>query len=100
MMQDHKGNIVIGNGNAGNDKNLLPTVILNPSTDSKVMKEEIFGPILPIITFNNFDEAIKLIRSKDKALCMYYFGKMNSANYKKLERETSSGALVTNEVLF
>lgn len=64
------------------------------------MKDEIFGPILPIITFNSFDEAVKLIKSKEKPLCMYYFGQMNCANYKRLERETSSGALVTNEVLF
>lgn len=63
MLQDHKGTVLVGNANASSDKNLLPTIILNPSTESRVMKEEIFGPILPIITFQAFDEAVKLIKS-------------------------------------
>jgi aldehyde dehydrogenase (NAD+) len=51
LLRDHKGNVVIGNPNAHDDQNLTPTVILNPAKDSAVMKDEIFGPILPMYSF-------------------------------------------------
>jgi len=38
------------------------------------MKEEIFGPILPVIPFNEIDEAIEIINAKEKPLALYYFG--------------------------
>ena len=50
--------MLYGNGNAHEDGNLLPTVILNPSMDCDLMKEETFGPIFPIFTYKNLDEAI------------------------------------------
>jgi aldehyde dehydrogenase (NAD+) len=51
LLRDHQGTVIAGNANAHNDKNLLPTVVLNPSKDSALMKDEIFGPILPIVTY-------------------------------------------------
>jgi len=51
-----------------------PTVIDGPSLDEPVMQEEIFGPILPILTFNNIGEAIQTINKLDKPLAVYYFG--------------------------
>lgn len=51
LLRDHQGNVVIGNPNAYEDKNLTPTVILNPSRDSALMKDEIFGPILPLYSY-------------------------------------------------
>ena len=51
LMKDHQGSVVLGNDSPLEDENLTPTVILNPSKDSALMNEEIFGPILPIITF-------------------------------------------------
>ena len=53
LLADHGGTVIEGNANADIDKNLLPTVILNPSLDSDLMKEEIFGPILPVFTYKN-----------------------------------------------
>jgi aldehyde dehydrogenase (NAD+) len=50
LLKDHNGTLVVGNANAPQDKNLTPTVILNPSRNSPLMKEEIFGPILPVLT--------------------------------------------------
>ena len=58
------------------------------------MQEETFGPILPIVTYKNVDEAIQLINGKDKPLVVYYFG---SANLSKIRDETSSGAFIVNE---
>lgn len=53
LLADHGGTVIEGNANADVDKNLLPTVVLNPSLDSALMKEEIFGPILPVFTYKN-----------------------------------------------
>lgn len=82
------------------DQSLAPTVILNPSLDSKLMNEEIFGPILPVFTFKDTDEAVAFIRKIDKPLAVYYFGANSSRNKNMLrfKQETSSGAFVVNEL--
>ena len=59
---------------------MTPTVIVNPSRDSGIMKAEIFGPILPILTYKNFDEVIEFINSKPKPLGIYYFGTNSLSN--------------------
>ena len=51
LLENHGGEIILGNKNAHIDLDLKPIVILNPSKDSKLMKEEIFGPVLPIISY-------------------------------------------------
>lgn len=77
-----------------------PTVILNPSDDCSLMTEEIFGPVLPIITFKDFDKVINQnIKKRDKPLAIYYFGSNSSSNYKRILNSTSSGACVTNDIL-
>lgn len=73
-----------------------PTVISGIKEDMEVYKEEIFGPILPILTFSKIDEAIDLINSKPKPLALYYFGN-DSSNSKKVIEETSSGNVVIND---
>jgi len=100
LIRDHKSQIIVGNANAHEDKKLTPTVILNPEKDTPLMQEEIFGPILPLITFKTFDEAITYINELDKPLVSYYFGHRTGKNFKRLEKETSSGALVANDTLF
>jgi acyl-CoA reductase-like NAD-dependent aldehyde dehydrogenase len=66
------------------------------------MEEEIFGPVLPILTYTDIQDAIDFINNKDKPLCVYYFGKVVGSNPNKdrLMNETSSGAFVANEVMF
>ena len=95
-LKGHQGTVVIGD----NSESLVPTVILNPSRDSDLMKDEIFGPILPIVSYQTIDEAIKYINSGDKPLAIYYFGSVIGSNRAKLEKQTSSGALVTNDTVF
>lgn len=80
-MKDHQGNVVMGNPNAHADSNLTPTVILDPSPDSPLMQSEIFGPILPIITYQKIEEAIAFINKKDKPLVIYYFGGLWGSNF-------------------
>lgn len=63
------------------------------------MKEEIFGPILPVLTYTNFNEVIKFINNNDKPLAIYYFGSKNE-HKELLEQKTSSGGLAFNDAAF
>lgn len=66
-----------------------------------MMTEEIFGPILPIIEFTDFDWAINFVNDRPKPLALYYYGPIfNNPNKKRLEKETSSGVLSFNESCF
>jgi aldehyde dehydrogenase (NAD+) len=55
LLENHGGEVIIGNENAHLDFNLKPTIVLNPSKNSRLMNEEIFGPIFPIILYTNID---------------------------------------------
>ncbi|NWR33181.1 AL3A2 dehydrogenase, partial [Tachuris rubrigastra] len=77
---------------------IAPTILTDVSPDSKVMEEEIFGPVLPIVTMKSVEEAIDFINCREKPLALYVF-----SNNKKLIRrvisETSSGGMTGNDVL-
>jgi aldehyde dehydrogenase (NAD+) len=99
-MKDHQGNVIYGNASSHEDQNLTPTLVLNPSPESPLMQGEIFGPILPIINYQKIEDAIDYINKNEKPLAIYYFGFLMGNNIKKIEKETSSGSLVVNDVLF
>lgn len=73
-----------------------PTIMANVTDEMEVMQEEIFGPLLPIMTYQNLDEAIEYINSKPKPLALYYFGNDSDSTHKVLT-ETSSGNAVIND---
>ena len=78
---------------------IVPTLILNPTDDMKVMKEEIFGPLMPIKTYKNFEDTVSFINQNPKALAVYYFGDDKEEMNNVLDN-TSSGQAVMNDVLF
>ena len=78
------------------DKFIEPTIVLNPAIDSTLMQEEIFGPILPIITVKNMDAGIQLVNSRPKPLAMYIFTK-NTSLEQRILRETSAGSVCVND---
>jgi len=73
-----------------------PMVLSHVSPQSRILEEEIFGPILPIITYTSLDEAVKLINAKPKALALYIFSKRDHEQ-KKILQETSAGAVCIND---
>ena len=79
------------------EKFIAPTIIDNISPDFLVMQEEIFGPILPVMTFNNIDETIEYINKNEKPLAFYYFGK--NKNAKDILAKTTSGGACINDTL-
>ena len=64
-----------------------------------MMREEIFGPVLPVFPFKDIGEVVKFINDRDKPLAVYYFGHSTGPNAVTLCNETSSGAFVCNEVI-
>lgn len=77
---------------------LSPTVLTNITPDMLLMEEEIFGPIVPIITYKKLDEAIRIINSKEKPLALYIFSKSDKNQTYIIER-TSAGATCINETM-
>lgn len=76
-----------------------PTLIVNPPEDSKVLEDEIFGPLLPIRTYKDFDETIAYINSHPRPLAAYYFGRDKAEEQAVLERTTSGGACINDVIM-
>ena len=101
LMQEaiDKGAKVVISGEFDEAENYVAPVILRDiDPSSKVMEEEIFGPILPILTYSDLQEVTDLINSKTNPLVLYYFGN-SKKNYKRLLNETSSGNVCINDCL-
>ncbi len=77
---------------------LSPTVLTNITPDMLLMEEEIFGPIVPIITYKKLDEAIRIINLKEKPLALYIFSKSDT-NQRYIIERTSAGATCINETM-
>ncbi len=75
-----------------------PTLIPEPPQDAKVLEEEIFGPLLPICTYKEFEETIAYVNARPRPLAAYYFGEDKAEEEAVLTRTTSGGACV-NDVL-
>ncbi|GAB5453756.1 MAG: coniferyl aldehyde dehydrogenase [Halioglobus sp.] len=75
-----------------------PTLIPEPAEDMKVLEDEIFGPLLPIRTYSNFEETIDYINSKPRPLAAYYFGE-DKAEEQALTTRTTSGGMCINDVV-
>ena len=75
-----------------------PTLIFNVDDSMDVMKEEIFGPVLPIKEYESLDETISYVNSNDKPLGLYYFGSDKNEEAKVIDK-TSSGGVTVNNVI-
>lgn len=85
---------------SGSNGNKMPlTIVRNVTDDMKVMQEEIFGPILPVMTYDSIDQAIDYVNAHDRPLGLYYFGNDRAEEEKVLAR-TISGGVTVNDVLF
>jgi len=78
---------------------LSPTLLSNVSNDMLIMQEEIFGPILPMITYRHIDEAFKIIRSKEKPLAFYIFSQNKAATQNMIMQSTAGGTCVNSLIL-
>ncbi|KAJ3680108.1 hypothetical protein LUZ60_016386 [Juncus effusus] len=90
---------IVHGGSVDPDKLFIePTILLNPPLDSEIMTEEIFGPLLPIITVKKIEESIEFIKARPKPLVIYAFTH-NETLKQRLTKETSSGSLIFNDAI-
>lgn len=93
-----KDKVVFGGNYVREKKFIEPTIMDNITFDDPVMQSEIFGPIMPIITYENLDEVIQIINSRPKPLALYLFSK-DKGNINKVLKNTSSGGMCVNETI-
>jgi coniferyl-aldehyde dehydrogenase len=75
---------------------LAPTLILGASSAMQVMREEIFAPVLPVLTYERIDTVIADIQQRDRPLALYYFGTEKAEEGEVLTRTVSGGATVND----
>ncbi len=90
--------IVVGGKTNSKTCQIAPTVMDNVTYDDAVMGEEIFGPIMPIITFDNFDKVVEELKDKNKPLALYLFSS-DKKHIKRVTTELSYGGGCINDVV-
>ncbi|AYZ00710.1 coniferyl aldehyde dehydrogenase [Burkholderia multivorans] len=80
-------------------RKFAPTLVIGASPDTRLMREEIFGPILPIVEYADFDDALSHIQRNARPLALYWFGDDTSRRDRAL-RETISGGVTVNDCLW
>lgn len=99
LMNLIEGEKIITGGNGNKEQKFIePTILDNINFESKIMQEEIFGPILPVITFNSLDTIIAQIKMREKPLALYIFTK-NKQVEKKILTEISFGGGCINDTI-
>ena len=93
-----KNKVVIGGETNAETCQIAPIVMDNVTYDDAVMGEEIFGPIMPILTFESFDTVIDELKDKDKPLALYIFSS-NKQHIKRATTELSYGGGCINDVV-
>lgn len=92
------GTVVLGGQHDAATRYLAPTIVVDPPWDSPLMQEEIFGPILPVVTFDDLDEALVRLRTRPTPLALYVFAADRSAQERVLAGTRSGGAAVNDVV--
>ncbi|XP_058110411.1 aldehyde dehydrogenase family 3 member F1 [Magnolia sinica] len=100
LLKDPTVAAAIVHGGLVDDDNLFiePTILLDPPLEAEIMTEEIFGPLLPIITVKNIEDSIEFIRSRPKALSIYVFTRDETLK-RRFISDTSSGSITFNDAV-
>lgn len=94
---EHGGEVAIGGTTDPDTRYIAPTVVVDPHADADMMAEEIFGPILPVLTVDSLDEAVAAVTARPKPLALYVFASDEDAD--RVVSATSSGAVGVDNTL-
>ena len=94
----HHGTLKFGGKIDRNDKFISPTIIDDVKPDFPIMQEEIFGPLLPVLVFDDVEEVISYINANEKPLAFYYFGKSKTA-MEVISKTTSGGGCINDTLM-
>jgi aldehyde dehydrogenase (NAD+) len=92
------GTVIVGGRHDKSKLWIEPTLLDNVSPDAPVMQEEIFGPIFPVMTFEDREEVVKFVGGREKPLAFYYFGKSADA-WDMIAKTTSGGACINDTIM-
>lgn len=92
--------IVIGGNTNPDDLYIEPTLVDNVTYESKLMEDEIFGPILPIITYDSLEEAIDYIESRPRPLALYIYTKNKDVKNQILQNTNFGGGMINDSVVY
>ncbi|TIB27607.1 hypothetical protein E3P86_04076 [Wallemia ichthyophaga] len=98
LLKDTKGDIVIGGDSDASDRFVALSIVKNVKADDALMKDELFAPILPIVTVPSMDAAVNFIRSRDHPLALYVYTQSDQVR-EKIFQGTLSGSAVQNDAL-
>ncbi|GAB56820.1 aldehyde dehydrogenase [Glaciecola punicea ACAM 611] len=93
-------NIVFGGEHDVSKKFIAPTIVLNPSPDSPLMQEEIFGPIIPIVSFNGRSDMLAFIRQRAKPLAAYVFTKDKEFEQRFVDQISAGNMCINDTCVF
>jgi acyl-CoA reductase-like NAD-dependent aldehyde dehydrogenase len=78
---------------------IAPTVVANVNDAMRIMQDEIFGPLLPLVPYDTLDDAIAYINARPRPLALYYFGNFNDHINKVLDNTVAGGVTVNETIL-
>ncbi|BBX98779.1 aldehyde dehydrogenase family protein [Mycobacterium lacus] len=96
---DGKSKVALGGKCDASSLRIQPTVIVDPDPEGPLMKNEIFGPILPVLTVQSLDEAIRFVNSRPKPLSAYLFTKSRETR-ERVIKEVPAGGMLVNHLAF
>ncbi|MGB6065581.1 MAG: aldehyde dehydrogenase [Desulfomonilaceae bacterium] len=94
----NEGDIILGGKTISAERYIDPTVIDNASWDHKIMQDEIFGPLLPVIEYEDLAQAVSMINQRPKPLSLYFFS-TNKEAQRTVLHATSSGGCTINDTI-
>ena len=96
--KDRGGQLITGGQTDDNERFIAPTLIEGVSADSAIMEEEIFGPLLPVITYKELRDVISYVNSRPKPLALYVFSS-HKQSIEQILSETSAGDTCVNQTM-
>jgi aldehyde dehydrogenase (NAD+) len=93
---DEKSRVAVGGKCNASNLRIQPTVVVDPDPDGPLMKNEIFGPILPVLTVKSLDDAIGFINARPKPLSAYLFTKSRDTRERFIKQVPAGGMLVNH----
>ncbi len=95
----HEGKVIAGGKTDKQDLYIAPTLLQDVAANATAMKEEIFGPILPVIPFKTIDETLSVIRNNPNPLSLYYFGNNEKRQQHFINNVSFGGGCINNTLM-
>lgn len=99
LLDGHGGSIAFGGEVDIERRRVAPTIVVDPDPDAPLMQQEIFGPVLPVLTVESMEHAVDFVNGREKPLALYVFAEDSNAADSVLDATSSGGACVNHVML-